>query len=71
MRLHGLPVNRLWLLGVAAVLLLAAHLGALRYVFIYGKLSAGIAGGLLVLIVINHLGLLGWLLGLIRRRPGP
>jgi hypothetical protein len=46
-------------------------LGALRYLFLYGSVSAGVAGGILVLIVIKHLGVLGSLYGFIRRRPRP
>jgi hypothetical protein len=46
-------------------------LGALRYLFLYSSVSAGAPGGILVLIVIKHLGVPGSLYGVIRRRPRP
>ena len=65
MRFHRLPLNRI---GLLVLLLLALHLGALRYVVMYGGLSVGVAVGVAVLIVVKHLGLFGSLSGLVRRR---
>jgi membrane protein YdbS with pleckstrin-like domain len=69
MKIHGRDVNRMWLVVPAVLLLLALHAGVLSYVFSHAGLSATVVGGILVVVVLKHLGLFASLFGLIRRRP--
>lgn len=68
-KVHGQTFNRNWLLLPAAVALIAVHGGALRYITLHAELSATVVTGLVVVIILKHLGLFGWLFGLFRRRP--
>lgn len=68
MRLHPIPTSRVWLLVLAILIALAIHLGVLRYALLHSGVSAGLAVGILALIVVKHLGVLGWLHEVIWRR---
>jgi hypothetical protein len=58
-------------LVVRAVALIAAHAAILRYVLPHLAISAAVVSGVIALLVIKHLGLLGSLFALIRRRLPP
>jgi hypothetical protein len=60
--------KRSWMLGVGAVALVAAHAIILRYVLPHAALSAAVVSGVIIVVVINHLGLLGSLFALLRRQ---
>ena len=65
---HGLPRGRIWIISVIALMLIAGH-GFMFYTAAkHPVLSAGVVGGIGLLIVIKHLGLLGPALALLRRR---
>ena len=66
---HDHPRMRPWMLMVpVGVILLVAHSVVLYYALSHKALSATVASGLIVLIVIKHLGLFGPLYALFRRR---
>jgi hypothetical protein len=65
---HSLFRRRIWMLVVLAVMLIAGHGITLYYVSSHLVLSAGLLSGLILLIVIKHLGLLGPVYALFRRR---
>lgn len=65
---RSLWFKRPGVLLVVAAALLAAHAAILRYVFAHATLSAALVSGVIVVIVIKHLGVLGSLLALFRRR---
>lgn len=56
-----------WLVGVAAIVLIAAHGVILRYAFAHAVLSTGLMIGATGLILLKHLGLFGPLFALLRR----
>jgi hypothetical protein len=58
---------RPWALALAGVILLAAH-GLAFYFLRHLALSATVVSGVIILVVIKHLGLLGSSIGLLRRR---
>ena len=60
--------RRPWVLLVGAVALVAAHVTILRYVLTHAAVSAAVVSGVVVLVVIKHLGLLGSLFALFRRK---
>jgi hypothetical protein len=69
---HLLARRRVWLLPVLAVVLLAGHGAILYYVSSYVVLSVAVLSSAILLLVITHVGLLGSLYALFRRRrPGP
>jgi hypothetical protein len=55
-------------LVVGAIALIAAHATILRYVLAHAALSAAVVSGVIILVVIKHLGLLGSLVALFRRQ---
>jgi uncharacterized membrane protein YjjP (DUF1212 family) len=72
MKAHGRPRMRPWMLLAVVIGLLAGHVVLLYYGVSHTALSAAVVSGVIVLIVIKHLGLLGPLYALIRRRrPRP
>jgi len=68
MNVHGRPRMRPWMLMVAAIGLVAGHSVVLSYGLSHAALSTAVVSGVIVLIVIKHLGLLGSLYAVIRRR---
>ena len=68
-RLHGLLAGkRPWVLAVLVIAVLASHGVILRYVLSNATLSAALVSGAVVVLLIKHLGLLGSLYALVRRR---
>ena len=65
---HSLFRRRIWMLAVLAVMLIAGHGIVLYYASSHLALSAGLVSGLILLIVIKHLGLLSPVYALLRRR---
>lgn len=59
------------ILAAAAVLLIAAHGFVLRYVSTHAALPATVIAGVIVLVVIKHLGLTGALSARLYRRSRP
>ena len=55
MRAPGLVNSRLLMLAALAVLLVAAHTAPLYYLLSHRMVSAGVAAGLLVLMIAVHL----------------
>jgi membrane protein YdbS with pleckstrin-like domain len=51
--------NRLWIVAAVAAVLIVGHGVILYYFSSHFALSAAVAGGVAVLIIIKHLGLLG------------
>jgi hypothetical protein len=64
---HSLTRGRVWILAVLAILLIAVHGSILYYASSHMALSTGIIAGIVVLVVIKHLGLLAPVLALFRR----
>jgi hypothetical protein len=60
--------KRSWMLPVGGVALIAAHTTVLRYVLPHAALSAVVVSGVIILVLIKHLGLLGSLFVLFRRQ---
>jgi hypothetical protein len=58
---------RAWMLPVGVIILIAAHGIILYHLSSYLALSAGVASGVIVLMVIKHLGWLGPVYALFRR----
>jgi hypothetical protein len=67
MKGHALSHRRMWVLALLAILLIAGHGVILYYASSHLALSAGLISGVIVLIVIKHLGLLGPTYALLRR----
>lgn len=65
---HNLISTRPWLLLAAAAVLIATHALILRFALQHKGLSAAMVVGVIVLVVIMHLGLLSRLNALFRRR---
>jgi uncharacterized protein YybS (DUF2232 family) len=65
---HLLPGRRPWILAVLLVLLLAGHGVILYYLSSRVALSAAVFFGVVLLLVLKHVGLLGPVYALIRRR---
>jgi len=61
---------RRWLLLVLTFVLIACHALVLRYALQHKSLSAVMVAGAMFLVVMTHLGLLGRLYALFRRRFG-
>jgi hypothetical protein len=68
MKGHSRLLTRSWTLPAGAVALIAAHATILRYVLPHAALSAAVVSGVVILVVIKHLGLLGSLFALFRRQ---
>lgn len=68
MRGHGLLRGRIWMLLATAVVLVAGHGVILYYFSAHLTLSSAVVAGVIVVVVIKHVGLLGLLYGLLRRR---
>ena len=68
MKGHPLSRRRMWVVSVLALILLAGHGLILYYASSHLALSAGLASGVILLIVIKHLGLLGSAYAFLRRR---
>lgn len=64
-------LTRRWLLLALAVVLIASHSLVLRFALQHKSLSAVSVAGVMILIVMTHLGLLGRLYTLFRRRFRP
>ena len=71
MRGPSLLQGRIWTLLAIVVVLMAAHGVILYYFSSHLALSSAVVAGVIVLAVIKHLGLLGSLYGLLRRRSRP
>ena len=65
---HSLFRRRIWMLAVLTVMLGAGHGIILYYASSHLALSAGLLSGLILIIVSKHLGLLGPVYALFRRR---
>jgi len=63
--------GRIWMLVAIAAVLVAGHGIILYYFSSHLVMSAAVVSGLIVVAVIKHLGLLGSLYGLLRRRSQP
>ena len=68
MKGHSIPRGRTGAVVALAVLLIAGHGVILYYASSHLALSAGLVSGVILLIVIKHLGLLGPAYALFRRR---
>lgn len=70
--MHRLPTllahRRTWMLAILVIALLAAHGVIVRYMVSNQALSGAVLSGVVVVLVIKHLGLLGSLYALVRRR---
>ena len=64
---QSLTRRRVWMAAGLAILLIAVHGSILYYASSHMAVSAGIIAGIVVLIVIKHLGLLGPAFALFRR----
>ena len=64
---HSLFRGRIWILALLAVLLVVGHGIVLYYASSHLALSAGLVSGVVLLIVVKHLGLLGPAYALFRR----
>ena len=65
---HNRMLTLPWLLLAAAAVLIASHALILRFALQHKGLSAGMVAGLVLFVVMMHLGLLGRLYALFRRR---
>jgi hypothetical protein len=65
MKGHRRPLTRTWMLLVAAVVLIPAHI-ILPYLLSHTALSAAVVSSVIALMVVKHLGLLAMLLGPLR-----
>ncbi len=68
MTAHNRMLARRWVLLAAAGVLIASHAMVLRYVLQHKSLSAAMVTGLMLLVVMMHLGLLSRLYALFRGR---
>ena len=71
MKERSLLRGRIWMPLAIAVVLMAGHGIILYYFSSHLALSSAVVAGVIVLAVIKHLGLLGSLYGLLRRRSRP
>ncbi len=65
---HNRILTRRWLLVAAAFVLVASHALIVRFALQHKSLSAAMAAGLMLLVVMMHLGLLSNLYARFRRR---
>ena len=68
MNAHGRSRMRPWMLMVGAIGLVAGHSVVLSYGLSHAALSTAVLSGVIVVVVIKHLGLLGSLYAVVRRR---
>lgn len=68
MKVHGRLLTRSLLVSLGVVVLVAGHGIILYYISSHMALSAAALSGVVILVIINHLGLLGPLYALLRRR---
>ena len=68
MRGHSRLRARGWMLPVGVVILIAGHGIVLYYFSSHVALSAAVVSGVIILVVIKHLGVLGSTYALFRRR---
>jgi membrane protein YdbS with pleckstrin-like domain len=68
MKLHSRLRALAWTLPVGVVILIAGHGILLYYISSHMALSSAVVSGVIILVVIKHLGLLGPLYVLFRRR---
>ena len=68
MKAHARLLMRTWMLPVGVIILIAGHGIILYNVWSHTALSAAVVLGVIILVVIKHLGLLGPLYALFRRR---
>jgi hypothetical protein len=70
--MHKLPHlssrRRLWILAVLLIVLVAGHGAVLYYLSAHVVLSAAVLSGAIIVLVTKHVGLLGPLYALFRRR---
>jgi hypothetical protein len=71
MKDHSRPLTRTWILAAAALVLIAGHGVVLYAISLHAALPAAVVSGLIILVVFKHLGLLGPLYALLRRRSRP
>ena len=67
---HGRLFPRVWMIAVAMIALLAVHTVGLGYLASHTTLSAAVLSGLVIVVVIKHVGLLGPIYALFRRWSG-
>lgn len=67
MKRHNSLLKRAWMLPIVIVAIISAHV-ILPYLLWHTGLSVGLVSGATILVVIKHLGLLGSLSALLRRR---
>ena len=65
---HNRILTRPWLLLAVAAVLIASHALILRFALQHKGLSAAMVAGLMLLVVMTHMGLLNRLYALFRRR---
>jgi hypothetical protein len=65
---HNRILSRQWLLLALAVVLITSHALVLRFALQHKSLSASVVAGVMILVVMTHLGLLSRLYALFRRR---
>jgi hypothetical protein len=65
---HNRTPTRRWLLLALAIVLMASHALVLRFALQYKSLAASVVAGVMFLVVMTHLGMLGRLYALFRRR---
>ena len=68
MKGHSRLRMRLWMVLVGVAVLIAGHGIVLYYVSSHAALSAGVVAGVVIVVVVKHLGLVGPLYALFRRR---
>jgi hypothetical protein len=66
---HHNSTKRHWMLFAGLSILLAVHLLGFRYLLSHARLSSAVLATALLLVTIKHLGLLGPVFALFRRRP--
>jgi len=67
-RRRGRLPKRTWMLAIVVIALIAGHGAILTYASSFAGLSMGAAAGLIILIVIKHLGVLAPIYALLRQR---
>ena len=65
---HSRMLTRPWLLLPLAAVFIASHALIFRYALQHKGLSASVAAGVMVLVLIKHLGFFGSIIAFIRRR---
>ena len=68
MRRHSPLRARAWMLAVGVIILIAGHGIILYYFASHVTLSTAVVSGVIILVVLKHLGVLGPLYALFRRR---